>query len=258
MKQEELLRLNICPFDSAVMNDSMAGKETEGEEKAHFIIMLRYLALFVQQCWVTFSIPQITECLKRTDCSRSYHPYFTAQRREILVELQKEILVKSGWSYGKGRLEKRKVSGLMLYSLKNITAEDWLKAALHIHDILDLTQKGFNNVSVTVCWNERVARYHNYVASNPEEVGARFQDGAAMMERVLRKLADPYALGNTFCSYGQEQYVMGYFEGRSDEGDISVDDMDYNFFVQAIFLHMLLACAEELFGLPKWEVEHEV
>ena len=34
-------------------------------------------------------------------------------------------------------------------------------------------------------------------------------------------------------------------------------DMDYNFFVQAIVLHMLLACADELFGLPKWEVELE-
>lgn len=257
MKQEELLRLNICPFDGAVMNDSMDGKETEGEEKAHFVIMLRYLALLMQQCQVTFSIPQITECLKRTDCRRFYCSNFTAQRRNMLEELQKEILTNSGWSYGKGRLEKERVSGLMLYSLKNITAEDWGKAALQIHDILDLTQKGFKNVSVTVCWNERIARYHNYAVSNPEEVGTRFQEGAAMVERILRKLADPYALGNTFCSYGQEQYVMGHFEGYSDEGEISIKDMDYNFFVQAILLHMLLACAEELFGLPKWEVEHE-
>ena len=174
-----------------------------------------------------------------------------------MEEMLKEILVNSGWSYGKGRLEKKRVSDLKIYSLKNITAKDWENAALQIHDIFTLAQKGYKNVSVTVCWNERIARYHNYAVSNPEEVGARFQKGAAMVDRILRKLADPYALGNTFCTYGQEQYVMGHFEGYRDEGEISIKDMDYNFFVQAILLHMLLACAEELFGLPKWEVKNE-
>lgn len=257
MEQEELLRLDICPFDNAVMSDSMDGKETEGEEKAHFIIMLRYLALLMQQCRVTFSIPQMTECLKRSDCSRSSFSQYSGWRRLKLEEMQKEILVNSGWCYGQCRLEKRGVSDIKLYALKNVTEKGWEKAVSQIHDILGLTQKGFTNVYVTVCWNERVARYHNYAVSNPEEVEAHFQKGAAMVERILRKLADPYAFGDTFCSYGKKQYVMGYFEGRSDEGDISIRDMDYNFFVQAIVLHMLLACAEELFGLPKWEVEYE-
>lgn len=258
MKQEELLRINICPFDGAVMIDSMDGKETEGEEKAHFIIMLRYLALLMQQCQVTFSIPQITECLKRTDCNRSNFSCVTEWRRSELENMQKIILINSGWYCGQCRLEKKGVSDLKLYSLKNVIVKDWEEAASQIHNIFGLTQKGFTNVYVTVCWNERIARYHNYAVSNPEEVRAHFQGGAAMVERILRKLADPYAFGDTFCSYGQKQYVMGYFEGRSDEGDISIRDMDYNFFVQAIVLHMLLACAEELFGLPKWEVEHEV
>ena len=43
---------------------------------------------------------------------------------------------------------------------------------------------------------------------------------------------------------------MAYYEGRSDEVTISQDDMDYNFFVQGIALHLLLSRAEELFGLP--------
>ena len=107
MEQEELLRLNICPFDSAVISDSMDGKETEGEEKAHFIIMLRYLALLIQQCQVAFSIPQITECLKRTDCNKSRFSGFTGWRRLELEKMQKEILVNSGWCYGQCRLEKK-------------------------------------------------------------------------------------------------------------------------------------------------------
>lgn len=258
MNQEQLLRLNICPFNNDVMCDIMDGRETEGEEKAHFILMLRYLTLLMQRCQVTFPIPQITECLKRNKGEDVYHfSGFTSKRRNLLEDFQKEILINSGWSYGKGRLKEKKMSKLKLYSLKDINSEDCRKAALQIPSILELKQNGFESLSITVCWNERIARYHNYAVSNPKKIKAYFQEGDARIERILRKLADPYALGNVFRSYGAERYVMGFFEGNSDEGVISIENMDYNFFAQAIILHMLLVCAEELFGLPKWEVERD-
>lgn len=258
MKQEELLQLNICPFDYGAISDRMEGKETEGEEKACFILMLRYLALLIKQCRIAFSVPQITEYLNREQCRRScFHTGFSLKRQGMMKEIQKEILLNSGWSYGKGRLEEQQVSDLDICSLHHCSTKDWKRAALQIPEIFEMQKKGFRNVSVTVFWNERIGRYHGYADANPEEIKRQFQKEAELIERILRKLADPYAIGSAFCCYAEGRYIMGHFEGNSDECEVSEKDMDYNFFVQAIILHMLLLQAEGLFGIPKWEVCHE-
>lgn len=258
MKQEELLRLNICPFDNGAIGDHMERKETEGEEKAHFILVLRYLTLLIERFGFTFLVPQLTEYLNREQCCRPYfHSAFSLKRQKMLRELKKEILTNSGWSYGKGRMREQKVSELDICSLHHCSPEDWKRTASQIPEIFDMQKRGFRNVSVTVFWNERIALYHDYAAANPEEIKRQFRKEAELIERILQKLADPYAMGNAFCCYAEGRYIMGHFEGSSDECEVSEKDMDYNFFVQAVILHMLLLHAEELFGIPKWEVCHE-
>lgn len=253
--QKDLTRFNLCPFGKDAMSDELNGKKTEGEETAHFILMLRYLALLIKQCQVTFSIPKVTVCLREISC-RGYtgmRSSFTLQRENMLESLLEDILVNSGWSYGKGKLKEKGVSDVKIYSKKNVEIEDWNRAVSQIPDIFKLERKGFCNLRITVCWNERIARYHNYVAAHPKEVELLFQEETAVLERILRKMADPYSMGIVFCSRGKDNYVMGFFEGNSDERLVSIKDINYNFFVQAIILHMLLTRAEEVFGLLKWK-----
>lgn len=93
-----------------------------------------------------------------------------------------------------------------------------------------------------------MARYHDFAMSNPGVVQALFREGNALIMRILRKMGDPLAYGDIFCGIGRDLYAMGFFEGTDGNQTISLGDLDYNFFVQAMVLHMMLDSAETGFG----------
>ena len=171
----------------------------------------------------------------------------------MLKELLKEILLKSGWNYGKGTLKEEKVVDVQMYSSKNIQKQDWDEAVSQISDILKLEQKGFRDISITICWSERIGRYSNYIAAHPNEVKKFFQKEAIIIERILHKMENPHSLGISFSRCGEIRYVMGFFEGKNKEETISFSNISYNFFVQAVILHVLLTKAEKIFDLSERE-----
>lgn len=257
MEWEELEQMNICPFNSSPFHDAVTNNyldrgKIEREELARFILLLRYLALLTEQCQMTFFIPQISVCLTSKNCNGGImSPSFYNKRMDILEGLLEEILVKSGWSYGKGKLKRRQVADIELYASNDVTEEDWKEAVFEIPGILNMEEKGFCDLCIMVCWNKRIARYYNYITVHPEEVAREFQKESVVMEYILQKMKDPYATGITFANCKRDMYVMGFFEGRSREKAVLFQNISYDFFVQAIFLHKLLNKAEEVFKLLK-------
>lgn len=108
MRLEELTRLDICPFDQGVLSDSLSGDETEKEQKAHFILMLRYLALFVEQCQLPFSVPRLNVTLERQSLYKAFSSPFKETKVAMIKQLFEEVMLGSGWSYGICGLKKQK------------------------------------------------------------------------------------------------------------------------------------------------------
>lgn len=249
MTLEDLQRLDITPFDGGVMADGMDDCITEREDRAQFAVMLRYLDLLARRTGIGIEIPVMNTCLKRG--YRDYGPYsgFRKSKMEIMRRLYDNIILGTGWSYGVCKIDNDSAAGMEPELSENCSVHDWEKAVSMVPEVLALKQKGFRDIAITVCWSARIARYCEYEASNSREVEGIFGEAAAMVRRILHKMADPYAVGSRIQCCRDNCYVMAYYEGRSDEVTISPQDMDYNFFVQGMVLHLLLARAEELFGL---------
>ncbi|WP_304428972.1 hypothetical protein [uncultured Acetatifactor sp.] len=249
MTAEELRQMDITPFDCGAMADGMDGCLSEREETALFTVMLRYLNLLVSRTGLSFEIPLMNLCLNRDDRYSSVTFGFHKRKTEIMKRLYDNIMLGAGWGYGICRIDdiaadwKPWLSG-------NCDVRDWERAVSLVPEILALHRNGFQDITVTVCWSTRIANYLEYAALHPEEVETVFGEEAGIIRRILCKMADPYAAGCRIQCHQGGCYVMAYYEGRSDEVTISQDDMDYNFFVQGIALHLLLSRAEELFGLP--------
>lgn len=113
-----------------------------------------------------------------------------------------------------------------------------------------LEKRGFCDITVTVCWNRALYDYHVFGKENGEVLKKQFAKAQEVIAGILRKTADPLALGldgATSC-YRDQKYIMGFFEANHSDETVSILDLDYNFMVQILILHMLLNCAENQFG----------
>lgn len=248
MTLEELRNIDLMPFDGGAMADGMDGRLTEREDRAQFAVVLRYLDLLVRNMGIPLEIPLMAACLERNSRHSAYSG-FPKLKAEVMKRLYDSIMVGTGWSYGICR-----IGASRLELSENSTAHDWERAVSIVPEVLALGQKGFQDVVVTLCWSERIARYCEYAASHSREIGALFGEEDAIIRRILRKMADPYAVGSCI-QRCKDAYVMAYYEGRDSEATITSEDMDYNFFVQGIALHLFLSQAEEMFGLPRYAAQ---
>lgn len=251
MTSGDLRHLDIMPFDSGVMADCMDGHATEEEEKAQFAVMLRYLDLLARQMGIPFEIPLMNICLKRQGCYSGAYCDFRKSRTEIMRRLYDSIMLGAGWSYGMCRIGSNNALQKPELS-ENAEIHEWERAVSMVPEIFMLQQKGFQRIVITVCWNTRVARYCKYAASHSREVEGMFGEEDASIRRILHKMADPYAVGSRIQCCQDDRYVMAYYEGEKRDVTVSPEDMDYNFFVQGIALHLFLSQAEELFGMPQY------
>lgn len=252
MRTEELLKFDIMPFDCGTMADGMSGHITEREDTAQLAVMLRYLDLLARQIGISFKIPLINVCLPRENDYGSVYSKPYKLKAEIMKQLYDSIMMGTGWSYGTCRMDSKNKSRLKPVLSENGNIYGWKKAVSLVPDILALEQKGLQNITVIVCWSTRVARYCKYAAFNPKKVEAMFAKEDAVIRRILRMMADPYAVGDRIWCHKGNCYVMAYYEGCNGEVTISSKDIDYNFFAQGMILHLLLSHAEEMFGLPEY------
>ena len=127
---------------------------------------------------------------------------------------------------------------------------EWERIFSYMPGFLALKEKGHWDITVTVCCSRAIYDYHDFCRKNEELIKEKFADAAEVIERLLKRMADPFALGleQKMSCYEDQKYIMGFFEARHRDMYVSILDMDYNFMVQILILHMLVNCAERRFG----------
>lgn len=255
MELEEILQLDRRPFDSLTegWGQDREAEESFLEEEAHFVLFLRYMALFISQCGYHFPVP-LRNCYisKRKDqmlCHSDGTGRDIQPRSQTMTAFFREIMGHCGWSVRSLRLtEEGQIPQFSQEEMSDF--HEWERIFSYMPGFLTLKDQGYWNITVTVCWSHELYDYYDFYNNNENLVREQFSDAAEVIARILRKTADPYALGMELepSCYKDRKYFMGFFEASHIETTVSILDMDYNFMVQILILHMLVQCAESRFG----------
>lgn len=253
MELEEILRLDRYPFDCGAMGEELdrEAEETALEESAHFTLFLRYMEQFVIQFGYPIPVPRWNCYMARSSkhmlCNGS--DVGGSSRSQIMEELFQDTMECCGWSVRSIRLTEK--GQMPEFSFGEISVcREWERIFSYIPGFLALEEKGYWNITVTVCCNRAIYDYRDFCRKNEDLVKEQFAEAAEVIERLLKRTADPFALGleqKTSC-YEEQKYIMGFFVAFHNDMSVSILDMDYNFMVQILILHMLINCAERRFG----------
>lgn len=253
MELEEILRLDRYPFDYGAMGEELDREtdETALVESAHFALFLRYMEQFVSRSGCRIPVPRWNCYMARSWSQRLCNEAggSTRARAQIMEALFRDIMVGCGWSVRSIQLNRE--GKMPEFSLGEISVcREWERIFSYMPGFLALKEKGYWNITVTVCCSRAVYEYHDFCRKNEDLVREQFADASEVIERILKRAADPFALGleEKMSCYEEQKYIMGFFEGSHMDMNVSILDMDYNFMVQILILHMLVDCAERRFG----------
>jgi hypothetical protein len=253
MELEEILRLDRYPFDYGAMGEELdrETEETALVESAHFVLFLRYMERFVSRFSCHIPVPRWNCYMAKTSKYMFCHGADGSNkpRSQIMEEFFEDIMDCCGWSVksirltGEGELPEFSPG-------ESSVCQEWERIFSYMPGFLELKKQGYWNIKVTVCQNRAIYDYYDFCRKNEDLVKEKFSDAAEVIERILRRMADPFALGleqKTSC-YENQKYIVGFFEAYHSDMHVSILDMDYNFMVQILILHMLINCAERRFG----------
>lgn len=258
MDLEEILRLDMCPFDYGAMEGHFRN-DTDGallEKEAQFSLFLRYMDSFMNRYGLPLSVPERNCYMEKHRRGTLYRSDkmtdFILAKREMITELFRKVMLFCGWEIGSIQI-KEKDQLPELFPENAVSLQEWECIYSCMTGFGALKEKGFRNIKVTVCWNRALYDYHEFSRNNAEAVKRQFADAENVMKRILRKTADPFALGldGAVSCFQDQKYIMGFFEANHSDMTVSILDMDYNFMVQILILHMLVGCAEKMFGYRK-------
>ena len=258
MDLEEMLRLDICPFDYGAMEEHFRRDSDEAllEQEAQFSLFLRYMDIFMNRCGLPLTVPERNCYMGKY---RSHTLYgsdkmskFILAKRETITELFRNIMLFSGWEIGSVQMGEEETLP-ELFPENAVSLQEWERIYSYMTGFGTLEEQGFQNITVTVCWNRALYDYHEFSRNHAEAVKRQFADADEVIARILRKTADPFALGLDVAAscFQDQKYIMGFFEANHLAMAVSILDMDYNFMVQILILHMLVGCAEKMFGYRK-------
>lgn len=256
MDLEEILQLDRCPFDYGAMGGELGSFCTEEvlmENKALFALFLCYMDRFISRCGLQISIPKWNCYMGKKS---GYTPYgscraeeFICTKRKVMSELFRSIMTFCGWGIGNIRLQK---AGQFpeLFPPGIVSLQEWEHIFSCMPGFGKLEKQGFRDITVTVCWNKALYDYHAFSGENGEVIKKQFAKAQEVIAGIMRKTADPLALGldGAMSCYQDQKYIMGFFEANHSDETVSILDLDYNFMVQILILHMLLCYAENQFG----------
>lgn len=258
MDLEEILRLDICPFDYGAMEEHFRRDSGEAllEKEAQLSLFLRYMDSFMARCGLPLPVPERNCYMERYRTGMLYgsdkmSKYILA-KREMITELFRKIMLFSGWEIGSVQMgEEEKLPEL--FPENAVSLQEWERIYSYMTGFGALKEQGFYNIKVTVCWNRALYDYHEFSRNHAEAIKRQFADADKVIARILRKTADPFALGldEAVSCFQDQKYIMGFFEANHLDTAVSILDMDYNFMVQILILHMLVGCAEKMFGYRK-------
>lgn len=254
----EILQLDICPFDYGAMEGHFRRDSDEAllEMEAQFVLFLRYMDSFMDRCGFPLSVPERNCYMEKHRRGTLYGSDKMAKsilaKQEMITELFRKIMLFSGWEIGSVQMgEEEKLPEL--FPENAVSLQEWERIYSYMTGFGALKEQGFHNIKVTVCWNRALYDYHEFSRNHAEAVKRQFADADEVIARILRKTADPFALGldEAVSCFQDQKYIMGFFEANHLATAVSILDMDYNFMVQILILHMLVGCAEKMFGYRK-------
>lgn len=249
MSLEEILQLDRCPFDYGAMGGELDRGTEEAflEEKTRFSLFLCYMERFISQCGFQIPIPIWNFYVDKN--RRNGMGEFLQRKRKVMTEFFRDIMTCCGWGIGSIRLE---ASGQFpeLFPAGVVSLQEWENIFSCMPGFGALKEQGFHNITVTVCWNRALYAYHDFSQRNEGLIKRQFSDAEKVIARILRQTADPFNLGleKAMSCFRDGKYIMGFFEANHSDIPVSILDMDYNFMVQVLILHMLIICAEKQFG----------
>ena len=258
MDLEEILRLDMCPFDYWAMEGHFRN-DTDGallEKEAQFSLFLRYMDSFMDRYGLPLSVPE-RNCYMEKHCRGTLYRSdkmtdFILAKREMITELFRKVMLFCGWEIGSVQMEAEEE--LPEFFPENaISLQEWERIYSYMTGFGTLEEQGFHDINVTVCWNRALYDYHEFSRNNAETIKRQFADADEVITRILRKTADPllFELDESVNCFQDQKYIMGFFEANHLNMTVSIIDMDYNFMVQILILHMLVGCAEKMFGYRK-------
>lgn len=255
MDLEEILQLDRYPFDYGAMGGELGSFCTEEvliEHKARFALFLCYMNRFIDRCGFQISIPK-WNCYMEKKGSRPYisgeTERFIDTKRRIMRELFQSIMTFCGWGVGSIRLQDT-VQFPEFFPPGIISLQEWEHILSFMPGFGALKKQGFRDITVTVCWNRALYDYYVFSERNGKVIKEQFAKAQEVIAGIMRKTKDPLALGldEAMSCYQDQKYIMGFFEANHSDETVSILDLDYNFMVQILILHMLLNCAENQFG----------
>ncbi len=255
MELEEILRLDRYPFDYGAMGEELERMTEDSlfEEEAHFVLFLRYMHRFISQYGFQVPVPVWNSYVgkegRRIFCKSTMKSGFISSKRQIMTNLLYNIMACCGWGIGSIQLNE---PGQFpeLFPDGAVSLQEWERMFSCMPGFSKLKEQGFSDITVTVCWNRELYDYHEFSQKNVELIKKQFFDAEEAIAGILRKTADPFALGleESMSCFKDQKYIMGFFEANHRDTMVSILDMDYNFMVQILILHMLVGCAENQFG----------
>ena len=265
MKLEEILQLNRCPFKYDVMGGEFGrvSKGTQLAEEARFALFLRYMDKFIEQCGFQVRVPKWNIYMEKKNIRRDNVferiTGFDRKKREVMMELFKNIMDFCGWGIGKIAL---KETGQFpeFFPEDAISLLEWENIYSCVPGLDSLEERGFRNITVTVCWNRALYDYHKFSQENEKVIKRYFPTAEDAIAGIMKKIADPLGTGlETMNCYQNHKYVMAFFEANHPDVTVSLLDMDYNFMVQVLILHLLVNFVEKQFGYrQKGELDEKI
>lgn len=265
MELEEILQLNRYPFNYDVMGGEFgrASKETQRVEEVRLAIFLHYMDKFIEQCGFQVHVPKwniyIEEKTIRRDIIFERFAGFGKKKREMMMELFKNIMNFCGW--GIGRICLKETGQLPEFFPEDaISLLEWESIYSCVPGLDSLEKRGFRNITVTVCWNQALYDYHKFRQENEKVIKRYFPAVEDVIAGIMKEIADPLGAGLEFMScYQNHRYIMAFFEANHSDVTASLLDMDYNFMVQILILHLLVNCVEKQLGYrQKGELDEKI
>lgn len=256
MDLEEILQLDRYPFDYGAMGGELGSFCTEEvlmENKAHFALFLCYMDRFIDRCGFQIPTPKwncYMEKRKRDSlCNSGEAGEFIDTKHKVMREIFQSVMLFCGWGIGRIRMQDAGQTP-EIFPPDIISLREWEHIFSCMPGFGALEKQGFRDITVTVCWNRALYDYHVFVKENGEMIKKQFAKAQEVIAGILRKTADPLALGldGAMSCYQDQKYIMGFFEANHSDETVSILDLDYNFMVQILILHMLLNYAENQFG----------
>lgn len=268
MNIKEILEFERYPFNEDVLNDDMQN-DGYGNSRITHLVRLLLLEMYYSRLFEKIGIQyqasgDLLFLNKKSRGGFDRNSVFYAERKNTLnVSLFEAVMNWSSWDYGVMTIEMEKIESVeelgeylegftgTCNKLKTCSNAEWSDMLLEIPELCIDSTESLYDVELYMCWNKKLAAYLNYRNCNHEVVNTTFKEGNQEISRIIHEIRDPLQIANglDYSILMPDRYLLGFYEGGSDECIISFNHLHLHFCSNMVALELLLNEAVQLFGL---------